>query len=181
MTMPSLFVPLYKVQERSKGSQVSLEAASKGGSMEAIKKLLGMYLVGIAVVVAVWFIINSFFVDSFDVLNVWLVLDVLMLVGLVVALAFNYDRKRREDGSRNPGDAVSRRYLEVNLAFWLTAGLLILLLHNWLSLLALGSERSLGLGSDMGLNHQAWVIWAFVDTLLPLTVGATGCAMMRET
>ena len=49
--------------------------------MEAIKKLLGAYLIGVAMVVAVWFIINTFFIDSFNVSDVWYVLDVLMLVG----------------------------------------------------------------------------------------------------
>ncbi len=29
-------------------------------------------------------------------------------------------------------------------------------------------------------NHQAWVICAVVDTLLPLTLGVTGCSMWRE-
>ena len=148
--------------------------------MEAIKKLFGVYLMGVATVVAVWFIINSFFVDSFEVINVWFVLDILMVIGLAVALVFNYARKRGEEAGRDPGDAVTRRHLEVNAAFYLTAGITVLFLHNWFSLLALGDERSLGLGSDMGLNHQAWVIWAFVDTLLPLTLGVTGCAMWRE-
>ena len=51
--------------------------------MEGIKKLPGAYLIGTATVVAVWFIINTFFVDSFEVLNVWYVLDIVMLVGLL--------------------------------------------------------------------------------------------------
>ena len=148
--------------------------------MEALMRVSGAYLMGVATVVAVWFIINSFFVDSFEVINVWFVLDILMAIGLAVALVFNYARKREEEAGRDPGDAVTRRHLEVNAAFYLTAGITILFLHNWFSLLALGDERSLGLGSDMGLNHQAWVIWAFVDTLLPLTLGVTGCAMWRE-
>ena len=48
------------------------------------------------------------------------------------------------------------------------------------SLLALGSEQALRQGSNLELNHQAWVIWSVVDTLLPLTLGATGYAMWRE-
>ena len=119
--------------------------------MEVIRKLSAAYMVAVAVVVAVWFIVNSFFVDSFNVLNVWYALDVLMLIGLALALIFNYDRKRKE-GKREPGEAVSRRYLEVNAAFYLTAGIAILFLHSWFSLLALGDERSLGLGSDLGLK-----------------------------
>ena len=141
--------------------------------MEVIKKLFGAYLMGVATVVAVWFIINSFFTDSFNTLNVWYTLDVLMVIGLAIALIFNYARKREEEAGREPGEPVSRRHLEVNVAFYLTAGITILFLHNWFSLLANGSDSLDG-------NHQAWVIWAVVDTLLPLVLGVTGCAMWRD-
>lgn len=141
--------------------------------MEAIKKLFGAYLVGVAAVVAVWFIISTFFADSFNTLNVWYVLDALMAIGLAMALAFNYTRKRRDDAGREPGDPVTRRHLEVNAAFYLTAGITIIFLHIWFSLLVNGADSLDG-------NHQAWVIWAVVDTLLPLTLGATGCALWRE-
>ena len=139
--------------------------------MALIKRLLGVYLIGVAMVVVVWFIINSFFVDSFDVSDVWFVLDILMVVGLAAALVFNYDRKRRED--RNPGEAITRRYLEFNTTFYLTAGVTVLFLHNWFAFLHGGSESLDG-------NHQAWVIWAVVDTLIPLVLGVTGCAMMKS-
>ena len=141
--------------------------------MEGIKKLLGAYLIGTATVVAVWFIINPFFLDSIEVPNVWYVLDILMLIGLAVALVFNYDRKRREEAGRESVEPVTRLHLQVNAAFYMTAGLTILFLHNWFSLLANGPNSLDG-------NHQAWVIWSVVDTLLPLTLGATGCAMMRK-
>ena len=139
--------------------------------MDVIKKILGAYLIGVAMVVAVWFIINSFFVDSFSVLNVWHVLDVLMLIGLAIGLVYNYDRKRR-DADGTPGDGISRRYLEANVAFYLTAGVTIIFLHSWFAFLYNGPESLDG-------NHQAWVIWAFVDTLVPLVLGVTGCAMWK--
>ena len=138
--------------------------------MEAVRKLLGMYLVAVATVVAVWFIMNTLFVNSLNVSDVWFVLDILMVVGLAVAVMFNYDRKRREDG-RSPGEPITRRYLEVNIALYLTLGITILFLHNWIAFLKLGL--------DVG-NHQAWVIWAVVDTLLPLTLGVTGCRMLKD-
>ena len=139
--------------------------------MEGIKKLLGAYLICVAVVVAVWFIINTIFVDSFDVSDVWFVLDILMVTGLAVALVFNYDRKRRED-NRSAGDSITRAYMETNVAFYLTAAVTIIFLHNWIAFLRTGIEAD---------NHQAWVIWAFVDTLLPLVIGVTGCAMWKST
>ena len=140
--------------------------------MAGLKKLAGAYMIVLAVVVAVYFIINTVLAESFtkdDVRTVWYVLDVLMLIGLVLALVFNYARKREEDGG-GTGGAVTRRYLEVNLAFYLTAVLTILFLHNWLSLLALG-------GDSLDGNHQALVIWVFVDVMLPLTLGTTGCRL----
>lgn len=140
--------------------------------MESIKKLLGMYLVLTATVVAVWFIISTFFVDSFNVIDVWYVLDILMVIGLAVALAYNFDRKRRMDAEPQ-GNGVTRRYVEANVALYLTAGVTILFLHNWFSLLYNGAESLDG-------NHQAWVIWAVIDTLLPITLGTTGCALWRE-
>ena len=149
---------------------------ANGGFMDGLKKLAGVYLVGVALVVAVYFIINNFLAGSFDVLRVWHVLDVLMLIGLALALIFNY-ASMREEGRR--GEAVTRRYLEVNTAFFVTAGVTILFLHNWLSLLALGPDMALGPNSLKG-NHQAWIIWAAVDTLLSLVLGVTGCRVWRE-
>ncbi len=140
--------------------------------MAGLKKLAGAYMIVLAVVVAVYFIINTVLgesIDDFDVQSVWPVVDVLMLIGLVLALVFNYARKREEDGG-GTGGAVTRRYVEVNLAFYLTAAITILFLHNWLSLLALG-------GDSLDGNHQALVIWAFVDVMLPLTLGTTGCRL----
>ena len=50
----------------------------------------------LAVAVAAYFVINPFLVKSFDVMTVWSVLDVLMVIGLALALIFNFPRKREE-------------------------------------------------------------------------------------
>ena len=140
--------------------------------MEGIKKLAGAYLIVVAVAVAVFFIINNVLAESFDfdVLSVWYVLDVLMLIGLVVALICNFIAKRDLKGPE-PSGAVTRQYLEVNVLFYLTVVVTILFLHSWLSFLALGSDSLDG-------NHQAWVLWGIVDTLLPISLGVTGCHIL---
>jgi hypothetical protein len=140
--------------------------------MDVLKRLVGVYLVGLALVVAVYFIINAFLVGSIDVLMVWQIVDIFMLVGLALGLAFNYVHKR-EAGARADGEAVTRGYMEANVAFYVTAGVGILFLHNWFSLLATGEV-------SQGDNHTAWVTWAVVDTLLPLVLGFTGCRLWRE-
>ena len=129
-------------------------------------------MAGIGVVVAAYFIIGPFLPESFDAMSVWRVLDILMAAGLAVALICNYVSKR-EEGGREPGAAITRRYLEVNVAFYITAAVAILFLHNWFSLLAMGEDSLTG-------NHQAWIIWAAVDTAVPLVLAATGCRLWQE-
>ena len=141
--------------------------------MAKLKKPAGAYLIGVAVMVAAFFITNPLLAGLLDPAKVWAVLDILMLIGLLTALAFNYAGKRTLEEGQEPGDSVSRRRLEINIAFYLTAGVTILFLHNWFSFLAQGPESLAG-------NHQAWIIWAAVDTMLPLVLGATGCRLMRE-
>ena len=140
--------------------------------MIALKRVAGAYMVLAAAAVAVFFIINAFLLDSIDVPCIWYVLDVLMLVGLASALIFNYANKREESESDLDG-SVTRRYLDATALFYLTVAVTILFLHNWLSLLALG-------GDSLDGNHQAWVIWAIVDTLVPITLGVTGCRLWCE-
>ena len=147
--------------------------------MAVLKRLGAVYLIGVAVAVAAYFIINPWHAESYNPENIWLALDILMVIAMPLALDFNFRRKLAE-GKRDPGEPVTRRYLEVNLAFYATAGVTILLLHNWFSLLAFGADTALGTGEGQTLNHQAWVIWAVVDTLLPLVLGVTGCAMWRD-
>ena len=141
--------------------------------MTKVKKPAGACLIGVATIVAAFFITNPFLTSLFDTMKAWEVLDILMLIGLLTALAFNYASKRSLEQGQEPDDTMDRRRLEINIAFYLTAGVTILFLHNWFSLLAQGTESLDG-------NHQALVIWAAVDTMLPLVLGATGCRLMRE-
>ena len=137
--------------------------------MAALKKPVGAYLIGLAVVVAVWFIVNAIVAESSDfaVSEVWYVLDIFMLIGLVLGLAYNFMDKREHQGGDGP---VTRRYLEPNVLFYMTATVAIFFLHNWIAFLVQGPDSLDG-------NHQALVIWAVVDTLLPITLGVTGCRL----
>ena len=139
--------------------------------MEALRKPVGMHLAALAVAVAAYFVINPFLVKSFDVMTVWSVLDVLMVIGLALALIFNFPRKKEECG-RDAEGPVTRRYLEANAAFYLTVGVTILFLHSWFSLLALGEQ-------NLNETDTAWVIWAVVDVMLPITLGVTGIRLWQ--
>ena len=68
---------------------------------------------------------------------------------------------------------VTRRYLEANVAFYLTPGVVVLFLHNRFSLLALGPDSLDG-------NDSSWVIGAAVTVLVPIVAGVTGCSLWKE-
>ena len=62
--------------------------------MTNLKKPAGAYLIGVAVIVAAFFITNPLLANLLDPTKVWAVLNILMLIGLLTALAFNYAGKR---------------------------------------------------------------------------------------
>ncbi len=140
--------------------------------MKLLKQTSAQYMMWVAVAVGVFFVINPLLNESIEVSSVWFVLDILMVIGLAAALVVNSARKWSE-GGRDPNLPVTRRYVEINAAFYLTVGVTILFLHNWFSLLANGADSLDG-------NHQAWVIWAVVDVLLPVTLGLTGYRLWRQ-
>ena len=139
--------------------------------MDALRKPAGAYLVLVAIAVAVFFIVNPLLSDSIDVPGVWSVIDILMLIALALGLLFAYLGKQRFDAQQS-GDGVSRAYLEANVTFFAVAAITVLFLHSWSSLLAGGADSLDG-------NHQAWVIWAVVDTALPIVLGVLGCRLWR--
>ena len=121
-----------------------------------LQRLGAVYLIAVSVAVAAYFIINPLHVTAYDPENIWFILDILMVVAAALALAYNTKRKLRG---------------EAKVEFYATIGVTILLLHNWFS--------NLALGLDVG-DHQGFVKWAVVDTVLPLIFGATGYAMWRD-
>ncbi len=131
----------------------------------AFRKLLGAYLMGTAVFVAAWFVVNPFFNAN----GVWDVANYLMAVALVAALLFNAGRKL-EDRAGGRGADASHRSLEINLCLYLTAGVALLFFRNWFLEIA---------GAD-GDNSTTGLVWIVVNVLFPLTAGATGAAIWRR-
>ncbi len=64
--------------------------------MDALQKPVGLYLVTLGAAVGAYFIINPFLVKSFDVMSVWHILNILIVIGLALALIFNHARKKEE-------------------------------------------------------------------------------------
>lgn len=137
----------------------------------SVTRLAAVYLGGVAAVVALYFMVNPLHAESYNPENIWFVLDILMVIGAAIALGFNTWRKLGEGGHQSDGFSINRRYLEVNLLFYATVAVTLLLVHSWFAILV----NDLALG-----DHQAWVKWGVVDIALPLTFAATALAMWRE-
>ena len=141
-------------------------AARRNGELRAaFRKLLGAYLIGTAVFVAVWFIINPFF----DASGVWDAANYLMSMALVVALLLNLRRKLKGNADED-GDRLGP--WESNLCLYLTIGVAILFFRNWFLEIA-------GAGGDD--STTTGLVWIMVNVLFPLTTGTAGVALWRET
>ncbi len=129
------------------------------------RKLLGAHLMGTAVFVAVWFVVNPFF----DVNGVWDVANYLMAVPLVAALLLN-SRRTVEDREGERGDGSGPRSLTANLCLYVTVGVALLFFRNWFLVMS---------GAD-GDDSTTGLVWIVVNVLFPLIAGATGAAPWRE-
>ena len=134
--------------------------------MSVLIRAAAAYLVLLAVVIAVNFIITPLYHPGGDEpFTVWEILNWFMAVGMVIALAASYVDKRRVDGDAS---ADVKRYIEANVVFYATVVVFLLYFWNWFSLLS--------------PNNQAdGQFWAVIDTLMPVVLGVIGCRMFRST
>ncbi len=136
--------------------------------METFKRPIGLYLIAVAVAVAVHFVLDPVIYDWADgeTPPVWLVLDALMVVGLVLAIILSCQAKRAADAM----DTVDvRQYVRANVTFYVAAGLLLLTLWNIVQI-----DWSAG---DQQPDGQVWVL---IDTVLPLLFFSLGRRLVRE-
>ena len=138
--------------------------------MGAVKKLLSVFLHGVALVVAVHFVFNSIYRDALGTVDVWGILDWPIALAIVIALVVNYQRKRAL--GRGSDGAITREYLEANLAMYVTVMLALWFFSNWFNFLNFGIE---------GESTANQVIWAFVDVIIVLISSVTGRYLWSET
>ncbi len=131
----------------------------KGLEVAIVSRLIAIYLVVVAAVVAINFIATPLYHPGGDEpFAVWEVLNWFMAVALVITIASNYLAIRQFDAD----STAATKYWSANLLFYASAILFLTFFYNWFSNLSPNTEPD-------GL------VWVFVDTLLPIVVGVTGC------
>ena len=134
--------------------------------MLLLGRVTSVYLIVLAVVVAVNFIITPLYHPGGDEpYTVWETLNWFMAVGMVITVIASYIQKRRVDGD---GSSDLKRYLEANAVFYLAVVVFLIFFWNWFSNLSSSNEA----------DGQFWVV---VDTLMPVVMGVTGCRMFACT
>ena len=136
--------------------------------METLRRPIGIYLIAVAVAVAVHFVLDPVIYDWADgeTPPLWLVLDALMVIGLVLAIIVSCKAKRAADAMESVD---VRQYVRANVTFYVAAGLLLLTLWNIVQI-----DWAAG---DQSPDPQVWVV---IDTVLPLLFFSLGRRLVRE-
>ncbi len=136
--------------------------------METLRRPIGIYLIAVAVAVAIHFVLDPVIYDWADgeTPPLWLVLDALMVIGLVLAIIVSCKAKRAADAMESVD---VRQYVRANVTFYVAAGLLLLTLWNIVQI-----DWAAG---DQSPDPQVWVV---IDTVLPLLFFSLGRRLVRE-
>ena len=137
-------------------------------AMETLRRPIGIYLIAVAVAVAVHFVLDPVIYDWADgeTPPLWLVLDALIVIGLVLAIIVSCKAKRAADAMESVD---VRQYVRANVTFYVAAGLLLVTLWNVVQI-----DWAAG---DQSPDPQVWVV---IDTVLPLLFFSLGRRLVRE-
>ena len=141
--------------------------------IDVVKRIGGIFLVLVAVAVAVHTVIEPLYHTSADgqpYSPLWSVLDPLMVAAVAVGLVFAWLRKRAAGGGRG-GDAATRAWLAANTWFYGLLFVAILLPWNWFNLL---SPRY-----TAAPDATTATVWIIIDALLPLLLASLGISLLR--
>ncbi len=138
-----------------------------------MNRIVGIYLVAMAVILAVHTVVEPLYHVSADgqpYSPLWTIINPLTALAVVLGVIAAWQCKRAVDREGEDGP-VSRAFLIANTLFF---GLLffgILFFWNWFNLLSPGFTAI--------PPETVSLVWIIVDAALPLLWGATGVALIR--
>ena len=141
--------------------------------MDTLKRISGIFLVLMAVAVAVHTVVEPLYHTSSKgqpYSPLWDILDPLMALAIALGVIFGYLRKKEVDSEGGSG-AVTREFVAANAQFYGFLSVGILFFWNWFILL---SPAFTAVGTD-----TASLVWILIDATLPLLAGAMGMFLLR--
>ena len=125
-------------------------------------RIVAAYLVILAVAVAVNFVATPLYHPGGDEpYTAWEVLNWFMAFGIVITALVLYRAKRQVDADDS---ADLRPYLRTRVLFYASLLVLMAFFWNWFS----------NLSPNNSADGQVWI---FVDIVMPLVTGVTGCRL----
>ena len=141
--------------------------------MDALKRICGLFLVLMAVVVALHTVAEPLYHVSSEgqpYSPLWDILNPLMAVAIVLGVLFGYSRKKGVDREGSSA-SVTREFVAANVQFYGFLCVGILFFWNWF---ILHSPEFTAVGAD-----TATLVWILFDATLPLLTGAMGAFLLR--
>ena len=139
--------------------------------MGLLKRVLGVVHIVLALAVGLNWIATPLYHDGSDYYPVWVFLNYFMSVAVLIALIVNFLSKRALDREQSD-ESLTRKYFEVNLAFY--ASIVLALWYYWNFFGSLFPETE---SAAVGLIHLE--MWTLVDPLFVLVSGVTGFRLWR--
>ncbi len=142
--------------------------------MDLLKRISGIYLIALAVAVAVHTVVEPLYHASSPgqpYSPLWDVLDPLMALAIALALIFGYLRKQEVD-REGGGAGVTREFVAANTHFYGFLFVGILFFWNWFNLL-MPAFTAPG-------ENTVTLVWILIDAILPLLAGAMGIFLLRR-
>ena len=137
-----------------------------------LKKIIGIYMVAVAVLVGAHTVLEPLYHVSTEARPyspLWDILNAMMIVALVLGIAYSYLRK---SGVDNDESASTREFIAANTLFYGFLFVSILFFWNWFNLL---SPEFTAIGDE-----TVSLVWIVIDALLPLVTGAMGVHLVRN-
>ena len=137
--------------------------------MDILKKIVGIVLLVVAVVVAVHTVIEPLYFDSSRSGSgysegVWAIINPLSAITVILGLIFGYMRKRDADAADEA--SVTREFLTANTIFFGFLFIGIMFFWNWFNLL---NPAYNAIGPD-----AVSLTWIIIDASLPILAGVLG-------
>ena len=133
--------------------------------MDTIRKPLSAILGLMAVVVLFHFVLNPFYESAVDPISVWHVLNWVMSLGVIIALALTYMRRERVGT-----DSATTTYICVNAAFYAALVLAILFFWNWFDDLTAGED---------GQSPTRGYYWVVINVTFVVLLGTVSARLWR--
>ncbi len=141
--------------------------------MDTLKRICGLFLVLMAVAVAVHTVVEPLYHTSSEgqpYSSLWNILNPLMALAIALGVILGYLRKKAADSEGDSG-AVTREFVAANVQFYGFLCVGIMFFWNWFILY---SPEFTAVGAD-----TASLVWILIDATLPLLTGAMGVFLLR--